>query len=145
MNLFAARCIAFAAAGSLCVSATAVAAPVQQQPTYSPWVALAAFASPQSSQALCTAAGQSAAAQAAGNEQQRRQRCLLPVVDSAPGGVVTSTPGATAGALGAAAPGAAGPMVSVLPLFAGLAVLSALAAIALSDKDNGTAARPVSP
>lgn len=142
--MFAARCFALAAVGSLCVGTTAAAAPAQQ-PVYSPWVALAAFASPQSSQALCSAAAQTAAAQAAVNDQQKVQRCLLPIVDAAPGGVATSAPGATGGVLGAAAPGAMSPAVSVLPLFAGLAVLSALAAITLSDKDKGTAMLPVSP
>jgi hypothetical protein len=133
MKSFAARMAVLASAASFALSAPAAAAARTQTAAYSPWAALSAFAAPASSQALCGAAAASAAASAAA--QSGTPGCVFPTLDAPVETAPIGTPAAVV----------AGGGIGILPLLAGLAALGGLAALLLSNGDNGPGQISVSP
>lgn len=122
-----------AAPASAAVTSAAVA---PASVAYSPWAALSAFASPASSQALCGAA----AAAAAGAAAQGASGCVFPAVDAP-----VAPPIAETAPIGTPAAVVAGGGIGILPLLAGLAALGGLAALLLSNGDDGPDQISVSP
>jgi hypothetical protein len=131
------RIVAAICGASLLIAAPATAATqVASAPAYSPWAALSAFAAPASSQALCGAA----AAAAAGAAVQGASGCVFPAVDAP-----VAAPVAETAPLGTPAAVVAGGGIGILPLLAGLAALGGVAALLLSNGDNGPDQISVSP
>lgn len=138
MKSVATRFAALAAAASLAFGAPASAA-VQARPvTYTPWVALSAFASQSSSAALCGTAASTAATTS--TQQAGTPGCVLPQVDAPP--VVASEAASPVSAVPAAA------TVGAFPLLLGLAALAGIGALFLAGGNGGgnsIVGRPVSP
>jgi hypothetical protein len=103
----------------------------------SPFVALSAYGTVQSKNAVCAAAVGTAAAAAAG--QAAGPGCVLPVVDAAPAPVVAEAPVA----VGYAPVATSGFGLGIGAILAGLIAVAGLAAVLLSSKDNGRL--PISP
>jgi len=122
---------------ALCFSSTAAVAstvPAARAPiasfSISPFVALSAYGTMQSREAVC-AAGVGAAGVAAAAGQAPAQGCVLPVLDPVAPVVVEPTPVAPV----AVAP-AGGFGLGVGALLAGLALVAGLAAVLLKDGDG---------
>jgi len=128
---------------SLCFSSTiasAAAVPVARAPvamSISPFVALSAYGTIQSREAVCATAVGAAGAAAAAEGQAPAPACVLPVLDPvAPVAVETATPVAVAPAPGFG--------LGVGALLAGLALVAGLAAVLLSGNDDDDVL-PISP
>ncbi len=136
-------------AGALCLSSTVAMAanvPVAVQPaatlapmSINPFVALSAYGTMQSRDAVCAAAVGSAAVAVAA-EGQAAPGCVLPVVDPAVPAVVEAAP---VGVPVAAVPVAAGFGLGIGALLAGLVAVAGIAAVLLSGNDDGVL--PISP
>jgi hypothetical protein len=130
-----------ACTGALALLASAPAAAAARTvtaPSYSPWAALSAVASPASSQALCGSAAAGAAVAAA--QAGAAPGCVLPAVDAPP--VVNPPP---AGPLGTPAATVAGGGIGLVPLLLGLAALGGLAALLLAGGGNDNDEIGISP
>nr|WP_314445201.1 hypothetical protein [uncultured Sphingomonas sp.] len=128
---------AFGCASLLMAAPASAAARITPDAVYSPWAALSAFASPSASQALC---GSAVAAAAAGAAAQAATGCVLPAIDAP-----VAPPVAEAVPVGTPAAAAVGGGVGVLPLLLGLATLGGLAALLLSNNDEGGTQISISP
>lgn len=134
--------------GALCLSSTvamAANAPVPARAAVSapmsinPFVALSAYGTMQSRNAVCaTAVGSAAVAAAA--QGAPAPGCVLPVVDPAVPVVAETAP---VGVPVAAVPVAAGFGLGIGALLAGLVAVAGIAAVLLSGNDDGTL--PISP
>jgi hypothetical protein len=131
---------------ALCFSSTVAAAatvPVAGAPmapmSLSPFVALSAYGTIQSRDAVCAAVVGAAGAAAAAEGQAPAQGCVLPVLDPAAPVAVETAPAAPA----YVAP-AAGFGLGMGALLAGLALVAGLAAVLLSGNDNDDRL-PISP
>ena len=128
---------------ALCFSSTVAAAasvPAARAPfapSISPFVALSAYGTIQSREAVCATAAGSAGVAAAAEGQAPAQGCVLPVLDPvAPVVVETAPPVAVAPAPGFG--------LGVGALLAGLALVTGLAAVLLSGNDDDDVL-PISP
>ncbi len=133
---------------ALCFSSTVAAAaavPVAIAPfapmSISPFVALSAYGTMQSRDAVCVAAVGAAGVAAAAEGQAPVQGCVLPVLDPAAPVVVETAPVAPVVFAPAAAPGFG---LGIGALLAGLVLVAGLAAVLLSGDDDDDRL-PISP
>jgi hypothetical protein len=132
---------------ALCFSSTAAAAatiPAAHASvapmSISPFVALSAYGTMQSREAVCAAAVGAAGVAAAAQGQTPAQGCVLPVLDPVPPIAVESAPVAPV----AVAPAAGGFGLGVGALLAGLALVAGLAAVLLSGNGDDDDLLPIS-
>ena len=130
---------------ALCFGSTAAAAstvPAARAPfapiSISPFVALSAYGTMQSREAVCAASVGAAGVAAAAEGQAPAQGCVLPVLDPAAPVVVETAPPVPV----AAAPAGFG--LGIGALLAGLALVAGLAAVLLSGNDDDDRL-PISP
>lgn len=138
-TLGAALCFSSTVASAAAIPVTPPIAPL----SISPFVALSAYGTMQSRAAVCTNAVGTAAAGAAGQAAvagQAAPGCVLPVTDPAAPVVSEAAPVA---APVEAVPVAAGFGLGLGALLAGLVAVAGIAAVVLSDDDEG--ALPISP
>lgn len=118
---------------ALCVSSTAAGATVVPTSSISPLVALSAFGTQASSSAVCAAALQGATTVAAAAQASAPGTgCVLPVVD-APVPVAQPAPPPPLPVYAVAEE----PGFGLLPVLLGLAAIAGIAALVLSDDDDG--------
>jgi hypothetical protein len=127
---------------TVAAAATVPASPTSFAPTsISPFVALSAYGTVQSREAVCAAAAGAAGIAAAAEGQTPAQGCVLPVLDPAAPAVVDTAPAVPVAVAPVAGSGFG---LGIGALLAGLVLVAGLAAVLLSGNGNNDRL-PISP